>query len=89
MANSDDSRLNRLLEYTKFHIGVYLALAGGIAGSKLIENRPEGLNHFTCPLFFSSKGKTLSPRIAAGRGSRARAEPRGARSSARYGERRW
>jgi hypothetical protein len=28
----DDKRLDRLLDYTKFHIGIYLAVAGGLFG---------------------------------------------------------
>jgi hypothetical protein len=37
----DDKRLDRLLDYTKFHIGIYLAMAGGlfaIAGSIAKDN---------------------------------------------------
>jgi hypothetical protein len=40
---ADDGRLNRLLDYTKFHIGIYLAAAGGmisiIAAAKGEEHR--------------------------------------------------
>jgi hypothetical protein len=28
--NSDDKRLDRLLDYTKFHIGIYLSIGGGL-----------------------------------------------------------
>lgn len=31
-SNLDDKRLDRLYDYTKFHIGIYLSMAGGLAG---------------------------------------------------------
>ena len=37
---TDDKRLDRLLDYTKFHIGIYLSIGGGllaILGSKDVE----------------------------------------------------
>lgn len=32
MSDKDDKKLERLYDYTKFHIGIYLSFAGGIAG---------------------------------------------------------
>lgn len=37
---SDDKQLERLYDYTKFHIGIYLGFAGGIVG--LISTAAEG-----------------------------------------------
>lgn len=49
-----DSQLERVFDYTKFHITVYLGLGGAIAGSKLIDDTPEVLQDWPFGVFFVS-----------------------------------
>lgn len=50
---NEDKRLERLFDYTKFHIGVYLTIGGGFVAilSAAISGKPEELKGFVgCPL---------------------------------------
>ena len=40
----EDKRLDRLFEYTKFHIGIYLSAASGLVALIGLSAKPEGGN---------------------------------------------
>lgn len=50
----DDKRLDRLLDYTKFHIGIYLSAAGGLVALLGVSAKPEEKSFFAnlvgCPV---------------------------------------